>query len=209
MEVLQKNTNMTSEAFISLIGLFTILILFRKLLKIKVNPKIEKIVKYLTIIHVFALIIFFVLSKQGLYLRGYKSLTILLISTIFVATLYYLYSVIKGIPRNLFLVVLLLSIVLTALIGFMSFDNYHKNNYFDNPNYRVEQINSILGPYRPPVLFVKNGLFEKKKKLYYQNEPFEPFKNEIDSIKIIKENNNYQVVFYLEKHRIYKTQTKN
>ena len=149
------------------------------------------------------------MSKQGLYLRGYKSITVLLISTIFVAIAYYLYSKIEGIRRHLFLITLLLSISITALIGFTSLDSYDKNNYFSNSQYRIERFFN-MGPYKPPKLFVKSGLFEKRYDLIFQNEPIEPFfKKEVDSIKIIKAINNYQVTFYLTNHRVYKTQTKN
>ena len=180
------------------------LIFIRKYLKINVNPKIEKILKYLMVLHIIFLIIVYVHPNE---LRGYKSETFLLIVTVFIAVAYYLYSSINIILRYLFLVVLTISLVFTGLISSFSLANYPYGKYLDNSKYRIEEFASIIGGLDPPHLFVKNRLFEKRYKLTPKRgindfHPLRHNKKNIDSIKISQKENDYEVKFYMKNGEI-------
>jgi hypothetical protein len=121
----------------------------------------------------------FILSEYNIYWRGYRSTSIIIITTAITGLLcFWLYKGKSFVP---FAFVVFVETFIAAILVFDMDGSYTESRYYDNNKFRLENTDRfIMGHPCLPDLFVKEGLFEKKYKL---NRMYPPYILSISQIK--------------------------
>lgn len=121
----------------------------------------------------------FILVEYNIYWRGYRSTSIIIITTAITGLLcFWLYKGKSFVP---FVFIVLIETLFAAILVFDMDGNYKQNLYYNDNKYRLENTQRLIMSHSSlPDLFVKNGLFEKK---YILNDKYEPYILHISKIK--------------------------
>ena len=135
---------------------------------IRKSPRLERILLsvYLILIVIFCAT---VVSKEfNIYIRGYRSTSILFIGCSFLGVVYWLVDrepVFTKVWRSFLFVATLVSVSAGSLLAFELAGDYKNQLIYNDPSFRLEQTGRwFINPCTLPTLYVKQGFFEKKYK---------------------------------------------
>ncbi len=149
------------------------------------------------------------MNEYNWYWRGYKTTVYLFIGLTFFWIWNYVITSFQNKFYQIFIeVILFLALVISTTICVYNLIDYGNNRIYEDKLYRLETFNGIIsrGDILPD-LYIKKGLFEKKMILYPKVEYFGLHKSEVETCKIVEQENGYSVTFVLEDGSELKTST--